>query len=180
MFFKPRFAVYFAVSSTLNLGVNARSIETRDACSTRNRTFRMIASSLNGLFGPLTQKYLAEIEYDFDPNQKLAGPEVSSCTINKFGSGCKWTRQEDSSLDSFTVGHVPFNSQIAYNGEVTISGDDCNDQVLQCVGDLGVFPVGRPITLTACKFTICEHADSILSHLDQPRGSNAADVYVHH
>ena len=122
--------------------VNAQPIEARDACSDfSHRTFRISTSTTNRPFGALVYRYLASIEYDFDNRRRIAGPEISSCYGGKGGKGCKWQREEESQLDSYKLDHFAFYQYSALDAEIKISGEGCDDQVLQCKGEVGNHPV---------------------------------------
>lgn len=147
MHFLPHLALSVAA---LFARVNARSVSTRDdpCVAFSDRIFRISAMTTNGIFGPLGEKFQAEIEHNFDPHRQIAGPEISSCTGKTLGKGCKWQRSEDTTLDAYVVVHIPFSAYIAFNGGVVISGEGCIHQILSCTGETSVVPVSAPRKLS--------------------------------
>ena len=136
MYFSPRLTVYFAASVALSSTASALSIERRDACTDfSDRTFRIWATSMLGT--GFSETFQATIEHDFDPKRTLA-IEVSGCTARTRGGGCKWQKSEESPLKSYKVLHGPFSPYLSGETLVSISGDGCDKQALECVGENSV------------------------------------------
>ena len=136
----------------------------KDPCDKfADRTFRITTSSQNGVFGAVSQTFQAEIERNFDTKKTLAGPENSSCSIKKVGSGCKWGRQEESKLGDYKVDHPGYSPYVAVDTDVKISGDGCDDQTLKCSAEHSVLPVSPVVTVKGAGYIKDNPADSFAS-----------------
>lgn len=135
----------------------------KDPCDKfADRTFRIITTSQTGVFGALSPRYQAMIERNFDTKKKLAGPEVSSCTAKKVGSGCKWGRAEESKLDSYKVKHPKYSPYVAVDTDVEISGDGCDNQTLKCWAEHSVLPVSRQASHSGPRIAKGERANLVV------------------
>ena len=136
--------VFNPIVSANPIEAQANPIEARDDDPCKkfaDRTFRILAIQAQGFSGIFSQTFEAKVEHDFDPEKRLAGPEISSCTIRTYGSGCKWTKPETVPLGKYKVEHLVFNPLEPTDGYVKISGDGCKDQKLECSGRSGLVPV---------------------------------------
>ena len=153
MYLPTAIAFNFFGTIALCLSVPASPIVPRDSPCAKfaDRTFRIIATQPYGAVGSISQTFQAMVEHNFDSKKPLAGPEYSSCTLRKFGKGCRWEKKETSDLDAYKIDHGPFDALVGVTPDIKVSGDGCNDQTLQCSSQQSLLPVSL-ITRKICKY----------------------------